>query len=1041
MLYPLLPFLFRYSFQVKFDGPIVYCGVIRGLNDGKTYLTYDDTDGNEDFSITINGGSTLQHYNSKDQGLIKIPCGNDELKDLPAGNYSIVIHQIRDGVIVKNYTGYNLTIVPNFQISNITVITPLVEPNGFINISHLLTIQDVYTIRFQIYTDLFVQPDFFNWYHEKIYNKDTGQTEYVPKTLNNSEFFRKLKYQALRSQLIPAMAHQLKDFPVWDYYQLKSDTPTGFINMSIWDRTNFAFSNYLNFTVEVRNKPITLFRAPYPNKLRINQNFTLHIKMWQIDPDINYNIYINGSKFNATWSSEEIQKEMDINVVYFDHQITAPSIPGDYYFGGYSTYKDVIIGQTRRTAQKIPVRAPPVVENVTTESSNILKSSNSITFGISYTDLDATDNITAFYKIDDAANYTQYNETFHITSSTGTLTLTCDLPSERTLGEHKIYVMLVDSNDFESNTDKFLKFYIREKPQLTIDSIDKLYYLPGESFIATISISDQDQSDSEKIEYRLESASEYTTLSEGVSASNSIRLPSITIPENSSSSPLKYMIRVTDSYGFSDEKSIDVPLHFKPTITIDEIPTKESFVHGDNIIIHGKATDEDEDDVVTITLNVNNDHYTTTVLANGTDKSFSFNVPVKQEYAIGTLSITVTGVDLYSLDSNQVDLSKPLYFIPVITSVQTVDQQYVSPSNTIKIKVSIQDLDSNDQLTVYYKRQSDTEFTSLPALQTAEREGTFDIPISETATTGDFTITFKVTDSHSLTSQPSPFVVQVRIPPKVQDLSPEKPFFARGESVVVKGNIVDPDSNDEFTITIKFGDLTNSKTVQSAGETTPFSIPLDNVPIGDLTAEISAVDKFGFDSNKPTVAVKVRVAPVISDLSIAANKYKRGDEITLTFKLLDEDINDYVTFTGDISSAAFKDENHVPTTTTARETTLKVVIPEESKSGEDLFHLKAIDSQGLVSNELEHQIYILSNPLVKYEGKSNDGNSKPYDNVTIYFSVTNPDPDETVSVYIKIDIGEKIFVGNVTSPAEDVKLNYTYTVPGNQPQLILMSKT
>ncbi|EAY01110.1 Bap-like [Trichomonas vaginalis G3] len=724
---------------------------------------------------------------------------------------------------------------------------------------------------------------------------------------------------------------------------------------------------------------------------------------------------------------------MDINVVYFDHQITARSIAGDYYLGGYSTYKDVIIGQTRRTAQKIPVRAPPVVENVTTESSNILKSSNSITFGISYTDLDATDNITAFYKIDDAANYTQYNETFHITSSTGTLTLTCDLPSERTLGEHKIYVMLVDSNDFESNTDKFLKFYIREKPQLTIDSIDKLYYLPGESFIATISISDQDQSDSEKIEYRLESASEYTTLSEGVSASNSIRLPSITIPENSSSSPLKYMIRVTDSYGFSDEKSIDVPLHFKPTITIDEIPTKESFVHGDNIIIHGKATDEDEDDVVTITLNVNNDHYTTTVLANGTDKSFSFNVPVKQEYAIGTLSITVTGVDLYSLDSNQVDLSKPLYFIPVITSVQTVDQQYVSPSNTIKIKVSIQDLDSNDQLTVYYKRQSDTEFTSLPALQTADREGTFDIPISETATTGDFTITFKVTDSHSLTSQPSPFVVQVRIPPKVQDLSPEKPFFSRGESVVVKGNIVDPDSNDEFTITIKFGDLTNSKTVQSAGETTPFSIPLDNVPIGDLTAEISAVDKFGFDSNKPTVAVKVRVAPVISDLSIAANKYKRGDEITLTFKLLDEDINDYVTFTGDISSAAFKDENHVPTTTTARETTLKVVIPEESKSGEDLVHLKAIDSQGLVSNELEHQIYILSNPSVKYEGKSNDGNSKPYDNVTIYFSVTNPDPDETVSVYIKIDSGEKIFVGNVTSPAEDVKLNYTYTVPGNQP--------
>ncbi|EAY17719.1 Bap-like [Trichomonas vaginalis G3] len=1499
MILSFLPLIPIFSLQVQFNN-YAYCPNRPSMNDGMCSIEYiENVYHSPTAYFSINGSADIQSsstilYN----GIIVFSSPKLE----PGRKYQLTVKLFVDGAEV--YTNPNLTllVLTDMVASNLTVSNPIIATDGSLYTTHLVYTQIMY-FDFDFTFYVLFDPDFVEM-SIKDYDEEMNPISYY--TYDDPEFINRLKYHGYTAFKLNfySNGNNIYTFELRTY--MFNRLSPGVHKISLWSTDRYSFSNMLNATIEIRQTPFILI-LNYPKLVKVGDPISLYCRSRNFEYDLEYYIYVNDLRIPKVFTKPSSNRKLldDITDSHFNITFPAPSTPGNHTFIIKQSYKDAINSTVRTSSQAtIAVRSPPVVDSVSTPT-NVESQATSMRLSVSYTDLDAIDQLSLLYKFDSSSDYFMYGENLTITSQTGVLEVDIDLPTDRTLGSHKIFVKLIDSYNYESNTDKYFEFFIRSKPVVTFISLDKEFYVPGDNFISQIKIEDIDSEDVERIEYKYDS--EYVFLVDNVIPSENIVLPSIPISNTINTSSVTCFIRVTDKYGFSNEIQIDLTIHFKPKLSIEQIPekvvpgkkfsvvfsvddfdtddvfkiyyksstdynlvteytdqstilvsvpedskpgdltvyfycvdkynlsseeinktlivkgkpsvsitgpetknvipgntitlkitvtdpdedkvkvfvngtdtkifnenefdviitipeihgiynissnaidedglvsdtsiysfdvrdppkivsckldkkayvvgdefvpsctfndldtddylrvydnttgdfepifvyvsmmqqtieqqiktykipedfegdefavyikctdkydfesntmkisvylknhpqinnvriNKESYIRGDHIIIDGEASDEDENDVITVNLSVNNDVYSQIILANSSEKTFHFDVLVKDEYEIGFIDISLNSIDLYGLKSiPEINLSKPLYFVPIIKSLETVDQIYVSPSKTIKIKVSIEDLDINDSITVCYKREIDPEFNDLAVIKT--REEIFDIMIPEGTSSGPYNIEFKLFDSHDLMSNTKNIIVQVRIPPKITNVSSSKLIYTKGETIVVNGNIEDPDQNDEFNITIKIGELNNTKTIQSIGQNTPFSISLDdvplgdykaeifvtdqsmftsepapvdvkvrdapkltnitpkfeyfakgdkiivsgkiededqndefnvtmrilnynntitvksqgeitsfnisllNVPLGDYTAEIFAIDKSMFSSSKELVpikvrfhpilknlttpkpffakgesfvingiiqdedlddeftvtirsqsfekvqkinsnglitsfsfeidqcpvgdssttvyvadkygfltkyplTVKVRIAPVIADLSFEEKRYKKGEQLTLHFTFSDEDINDLVTFSGDIGSSPFNDETHYDTSTTQKEGTITFTIPEDCEQGLVDINLKATDSNLLVSNILTKKIYILSSPTVKYLGKNLPKNAKPLDNVTVFFSVSNPDSDETVKVYIQVNNSEQILLGSINSPVENYMFNYTIFIPLDHP--------
>ncbi|MEM6713627.1 MAG: DUF4347 domain-containing protein, partial [Cyanobacteria bacterium P01_C01_bin.147] len=341
--------------------------------------------------------------------------------------------------------------------------------------------------------------------------------------------------------------------------------------------------------------------------------------------------------------------------------------------------------------------------------------------------------------------------------------------------------------------------------------------------------------------------------------------------------PNTYQLTVTasDAAGFSDTEAVFVQIkdvNEAPEITSLSAPGTVN--EGETVTLTGQVDDPDAGDTQQVTIDWTNDGVTADDVTVTVDSSGGFTA--SNTYADdfqGVISVTVqdaagaTGttdpvtrnISVLNVDP-EITASIPLNFTLAEDGSQNFFLTATDPSSVDVLTWSVGDPSNGGSLTVPVNNDPTQFFTYTPALNFNGTE-TFEIQVRDDDGGLD-TVQFNVT----VTPEPDP--------PTGLTLTASDSEIDEGGSITLSGTFQDPDVGDDFTVTINWGDGTNSTVLTTADlafnsttNTYSFSAPHDFLANDDVSVIVTVQDSAGLSAIASETITINNLPPVVDPVS------------------------------------------------------------------------------------------------------------------------------------------------------------------------------
>lgn len=674
-------------------------------------------------------------------------------------------------------------------------------------------------------------------------------------------------------------------------------------------------------------------------------------------------------------------------------------------------------GLSSNVTTSVTVKGRPEIQVEDFTSINYTSGSE---FNISVTALDIDGDNTTVYLVSSPSNQTLAN----VINGT-TFNFTYHVPQDQGVGTINISLYSVDTDGLISEQKNFT-IRIRSTPSFINCTLDKDVYNAGENYTITCFIKDDDDRDT--ITYGINNGTDFEKVGDVTitpdNHTKEIKFGPYLIPTNNEPSITKTLV-IKDQYNFTSTKDYIINLKNRPVIHY-AYPDKDHYFRGETVIIKGNITDDDDTDIVNVTLNkYGQPQILNTKKDQSSDFEFKFTLP--DDAYVGNVTFIISAVDNFSIPAYPKEVTLQVYFTPILTVHENTT--IFQPGENATFKLEVEEQEPSDYINLSYSYDG-VDFKPLVHIDSFEPNKSikdYEIELPSDQFSGKLKVTFKAIDSHGLQDNKS-VEVEIRNKPVIQ-AEIKTPNVLPNNTATIHLNITDIDEDEQFNVTI------NGKVIATLTKngTTEVSFTPDNQTLGEHEIVITVIDKYGLGSDPIKLNYSIRAKPIVKFISDYQGRYMKNQSVTIEYNISDQDIPDSAKLVLKIGDSIFIVEPNTTTNPEFETKSFNITIPNNITNVTETLWLTATDQYGFESNIASSNISIVQPINITLSG---DELPILGSTVKIYYTISEPNGNNSVNYSIK-DTNGKIYDKNTIPSIErgEFKSYFNYT-PDTESEII-----